>query len=87
MSMQHIRFQGRPNLLLVLPGKKCEGPICTPKQYSNGLLSFAHLYEDGTIKRFGKVIGKKEDIVFGKRAKTPPVEVEAMRRVLRRGLK
>lgn len=88
MSFQHIRFKGRPYLLLQLPGSKvCEGPILTPRQFSKGLLSFAQLYADGTIKRFGKVIGSKEDIVFGARAKRPPVKRSVMVRVLRRGLK
>ena len=38
------------------------GAIATKRQYENGELSFAHLMADGEIKRFNRVIGRREDI-------------------------
>ena len=41
-----------------------DGAIATPKEYENFELSTAHLFPDGFIRQFGKVVGKKEDIIF-----------------------
>lgn len=55
-----ITFQGKDYLLLgdLITG----GPIATKKQYENGHASHAHLYLNGEVKRFGKVIGDVSQI-------------------------
>jgi len=57
--VQKIRF-GRNDYLLIN-----EGAIATEEQYRNGEDSFAHLYPDGRIWRYGEVIGTKDEIEFG----------------------
>jgi len=58
---QKIKFKGR---IYFIPGGSIDegGPIATKKQYENGLMSYAHLYPNGEIKRVGAIIGKREDI-------------------------
>ncbi len=55
--MQKIRFKGQEYLLV-------EGAIATPEQYENFLPSYAHLFENGEILRYGKLIGNKSDIEY-----------------------
>ncbi len=55
-----IRFKGRK---YVLTDNSLESsPIATAKAYAEGKCSYAHLYADGTISRFGKRIGTRDDI-------------------------
>ena len=60
-----IKFNNQEYILL---GTLEEGgAIATREQWENGLCSFAHLFEDGKIMRFGEEIGSREDIqVIGK---------------------
>lgn len=57
-----LRFQGRDFLLVNGDGNMNEGAIATEEEWNSFAENFAHLFEDGTIKRFGRVIGKREDI-------------------------
>lgn len=57
--MLNIEFKGK-NYVLV--GDLVDGAIATRKQYENFECSYAHLYKDGIIRRFGIPIGTKEDI-------------------------
>lgn len=57
MKEQQIKFQGKVYLLV-------EGAITPQKDHENGVLSYAHLFDSGDIKRFNKVIGHKDDIEF-----------------------
>lgn len=41
-----------------------DGAIATPDQYKNFECSYAHLFPNGEIKRFKKVIGSIQDIEF-----------------------
>ena len=59
--MQKIRFMDKEWLLV---GNKEGGAITNKEHYRHGIVSFAHLCEDGLIQRHNKVIGKKEDIEF-----------------------
>jgi len=59
-KIQQIKFQNKKYLLI----GETEGAICTKKQYINGELSYAHLFEDGTIRRFMHQIGTIKDIEF-----------------------
>lgn len=54
---QKIVFEGKDFILV-------DGAITTKERFENGTVSFGHLYVDGTIKRFNKVIGTKDDITF-----------------------
>jgi hypothetical protein len=56
-----IKFQGRAYLLI---GSKTDGAIATRHQYANFKDSYAHLFPDGIVRRYGKEIGRAEDIVF-----------------------
>ena len=40
------------------------GALATIEQYESGLASYAHLFDDGSIKRFGDIIGHKKDLKF-----------------------
>lgn len=39
-----------------------EGFIATPEQFQRGIAGFAHLFEDGRVKRYGAEIAIREDI-------------------------
>lgn len=55
--MQRIRFQGEEYILV-------GGAITTPERYRSGTVSFAHLYPNGKILRYGVRIGVKDDIEY-----------------------
>ncbi len=59
--MLEIRFQGKK---YVFTGKtlKRGGAIAKLEDYENGHCSFAHLFPNGDIQRFGNIIGKRKDI-------------------------
>ena len=61
MRARKIKLHGVDFILL---GEN-EGPITTKENYATGTCSFAHLYEDGNISRFGIIIGTVADIEFG----------------------
>ena len=63
MKEQQIEFKGKKYLLI-------NGAIATKKQYENGLPSYAHLYEDGNISQYGKIIGTEKDIKYLKKVAT-----------------
>lgn len=51
-----ITFKGDDFLML-------SGAICTQEQWDDLDISYAHLMEDGSVKRFGRKIGTVDDIV------------------------
>ncbi len=55
--MRKIRFQDREFVLI-------EGALTTEQNFIHGRQSYAHLFEDGIIRRFGRDIGRQEDIEF-----------------------
>ncbi len=55
--IQLIKFKDNEYLLV-------EGAIATKEQYENGLVSYAHLFKDGKIRRFNKIIGTEKDIKY-----------------------
>lgn len=55
-----IRFQDEI-YLLIDEGEFC-GPITKEKDFISGKPSYAHLYKNGNILRFGEKIGTREDI-------------------------
>ncbi len=57
MKEKVVRFKGNEYLLI----DGCS--ITTTEAFSRGECSFAHLFEDGTIKRFGETIGHRSDLV------------------------
>jgi hypothetical protein len=57
---QQIRFKGE--VYVLIGDMESGGAIATPQQFENWECSFAHLYPNGDIKRFGEVIGRREDI-------------------------
>lgn len=54
-----VKFKGKEYFLI---GKEAPIALATKNQYENGKVSFAALNSDGDIKRYGNVIGKKEDL-------------------------
>ena len=61
MGEYKIIFKGEPYLLI---GDKNDGAIATQEQWDNFALNYAHLYDDGKVRRYSSVIGTKEDIVY-----------------------
>jgi hypothetical protein len=57
MKVQQIRFKGQDYILV-------DGAIATVAAFQVGECSYAHLYEDGTIKRFGEIVGHRKDIEY-----------------------
>jgi len=55
--VQKIRFQGEDYILI-------GGAITTPERYRSGTVSYAHLGNDGVIRRYHSEIGTKNDIEF-----------------------
>lgn len=66
--MRRIRFQGQEWLLV---GDR-DGAITTEAWYQAGECSYAHLFPDGAILRFGEEIGRIDEVEFG-----DPVEIYA----------
>lgn len=59
-TLLRVRFKGK---MYVLAGTlKGGGPIATRDQYRHGRCSFAHLYPNGNISRFGETIGTVTDL-------------------------
>jgi hypothetical protein len=54
-----------------------DGAITTPDDYAAGIASYAHLYPDGIVRRFGEEIGRIEDIEFGEPCDVPVGDVRA----------
>lgn len=63
--LQKIKVWGEEYLLVggYDDGDKA-GAIATPDQYYNFEPPYAHLFPDGTIKRYNKVIGSIKDVEF-----------------------
>jgi len=55
-----IKFKGKTYYLI--GNLEDGGAIATKEQYENGECSYAHLHADGLVRRFGEVIGNKDDI-------------------------
>ena len=55
--MQRIKFQGTQYILV-------GGAITTEERYKSGTVSFAHLGDDGIIRRYHEEIGTKADLEF-----------------------
>ena len=55
--MEKIKFQGREYLMV-------GDAITTEERFKSATMSYAHLFKNGDIKRYGKIIGKKDDIEF-----------------------
>ena len=69
--MKPIRLKGelkknlgdRDDLFLIDPGTGGKGnPIATREQVEEFKTGVAHLYSDGRVKRYGQVIGSRDDI-------------------------
>lgn len=56
-----IKFKGKKYILV---GSKLEGAIATERAFKNCLPSYAHLIVNGEVLRYGKAIGRYEDIEF-----------------------
>jgi len=61
---RRIRFKGRDDLYLIGGDLEEGGAIATKEQFESGAMSYAHLCEDGIVRRFNQEIGTREDIEF-----------------------
>lgn len=52
---KRIRFQNQEYLLI-------ENAIATEESFRNGEMGYAHIGDDGLVRRFGSVIGSRDDI-------------------------
>lgn len=57
--MIKVKFQSNEYYLIT---GLVDSPIATKEAYENGTASYAHLFPNGQIKRFGEVIGNKKDL-------------------------
>lgn len=57
IKVQKIKFKGNDYVLV-------NGAIVTPKAFTQGKCGFAHLGDDGIIRRYHTIIGNKNDIEF-----------------------
>lgn len=56
-KLQIIKFKGQEFLVAI-------DAITTKEAYENGQISFAHIYDDRGVFRFGKKIGEKSDVEY-----------------------
>lgn len=70
--MLEIKFKNRKYLLI--GNLKKGGAIANEKAYKKGLVSYAHLFPNGKIYRFQKLLGTRDDIkILGeKKVKVKP---------------
>lgn len=54
-KLKYIEFQGQKYLLV-------GDAIATIEAFQNGQIGYAHVGEDGFIRRYGGIIGTKDDI-------------------------
>ena len=72
-----IKFQGE--IYLLIDEGKGHGAIAKEEDFIHGRCSYAHLFEDGTIMRFGEQIGTKDDIeIIGEKEVEVPDVGEAL---------
>lgn len=69
-----IRFQGREYILI---GEAADAAITTPELFEAGECSYAHLFSDGTVRRFGEVIGRVDEIEHLPAPEAPPMSEHA----------
>lgn len=69
--MWRIKFKGDDYLFIGDTPR--DGAITTKELYENFEESFAHLFSNGEIKRFNKIIGHRNDIQFLERVSRPKV--------------
>ena len=65
MPVKKIKFKGEEFLLItsIFESKK-GGAIATQEEYENFELNYAHLCEDGIVRRYSQEIGTIKDIEF-----------------------
>lgn len=73
-------FKGRK--LVLLGTKKRGGALTTPKAYREGTSSYAELYPDGNILRFGEQIGTRKDLKFTGKFVELTIELGALMNLL-----
>ena len=61
-GLQRISFQGKEWVLVGT--SEHGGAIATKQAFEHGDESYAHLYSNGEIRRYGEVIGSHADITF-----------------------
>lgn len=54
-----VKFKGN---IYYLIGDLTDAAIATKEAYENGKASFAHLFPNGNIMQFGRVIGNRNDL-------------------------
>lgn len=79
MKVPVVEFKGDEYILIsdspVL--KKAHGAMTTPELFRHGKMSYAHLGEDGVIRRFHTEIGTREDLRLLRLMETPKPDADA----------
>ena len=57
LKLEKIKFKGNTFLFI-------DGAITTKDDFENGRVSYAHMGDNGVIKRYGETIGTREDVEF-----------------------
>ena len=72
MKVPQVRLHGETYIFIGDPG--IDGAIAKPEEYAHGRPSYAHLYEDGRVRRFGEVIATTEDLEWLGMVDAPDLE-------------
>ena len=73
-----VLFEGKEYLFLTDDG--LSGPLATPDNYRHCETPYAHVYADGTIIRYGKHLGWRDEL-RELRKERPPEPTEQARRL------
>lgn len=58
------QYKFKENLFIFVGNKKSGGALSTINDFENGLPSYAHLFSNGKIFRYGEEIGNVKDLKF-----------------------
>lgn len=64
------RIKFKENIFVLIGWE--DGPIAFDEDYEHGRPSYAHLFTDGRVMRYGQQIGTRDDIEFGEEIELHP---------------
>lgn len=56
-------IKGHPGVYVFMDDGDGQGPLTTQEDFDTFVPGYAHVFGDGTIKRYGRTIGTKNDLV------------------------
>lgn len=67
-------IKGHPGVHVFMEMGDGSGPLTTKEDYEAFKPGYAHVFSDGTIRRYGEMIGTKDDLVEVVDAEAKPCE-------------